>query len=100
MFGIKLPDLPWNFIAYAVGIIGIFLAGYFYHGGKEERSKLKAREELHKKISAARSRILIKERKGQREIEEIKDVAKKNDSREFASFANRLLRKIFKPRKN
>jgi len=97
---IPIPtNIPWGLIAGAVAVIALFGFGWFMRGSKEEQDRLKRKLEYKRLIDEARGKVLVLDRKGQKTLRRLRD-AKKTSHSEFANFANKLLRKIFRTGKD
>lgn len=92
----NLPNLPWNLIGYALGILGLFLAGYWFRANKAEKEKFKAEIEQKDDINNAQNKVINLEHEKQKRLEELNEVFKNHDVGNITKFANRLFSIIFK----
>lgn len=103
MFGISLPDLPWNYIAMGLAALGLYLFGYRNARARDkmlnQKAQLKAEVKLRKTERKMRAVNQLYEGKIRKVSDELKDAEKSGNYSNFLKHVNGLLNEIFETKR-
>lgn len=103
MFGLSLPDLPWNYIAMGLAALGLYLFGYRNARARDKMLNQKAQLKAEIKLRKTERKMRDVNKKYEGKIrgvnEKLKDAEKSNDYSSFVKHVNSLLNEIFETKR-